>query len=110
MPRVSKETLEKLKAFVDSLPLEAMNKCALCVDTLTHLEKTAEVKTGAPTATVTRVFADKINETAAPGDRVNDQQLRRRVQRVDESICPERANKPQPQHDPPDEGVSAAVH
>ena len=101
MPRVSQESLEKLKAFVDSLPTEAMGKCALCVDTLTHLTKTAEVETGAPTATVTRVFAEKINEDAAPGDRVSGEALRQRTLENSgekKRICSNGTNKPQ--HNP----------
>jgi hypothetical protein len=101
MARVSKESIERLNAFIDSLPAEARNKCALCNETLVHLVKTAEVETGAGTATVTRHLADRINEDAAPGDRVSEQQLRGRVQRSDGTICTERANNPQPQHDPP---------
>jgi hypothetical protein len=102
MPRVSKDTLEKLKAFVDSLPMEAMGKCALCVDTLTHLEKTAGVKTGAPTATITRAFADRINENAAPWDRVSGEKLRDRVRKQDPVIREKFPNKSHPEPDQPD--------
>ena len=94
MPRVSSETLEKLEAFIDSLPAEARGKCALCTETLTHIVKTAEVETGAGTATVTRVLSEKINETAAPADRVSEQALRRRVQRNEEDNRPKRADTP----------------
>lgn len=79
MARVSQETIEKLNAFIDSLPTDARNKCALCNETLIHLVKTAEVRTGAGTATVTKALADKINETAAPGDRVSGEKLQDRV-------------------------------
>lgn len=86
MPRVSQETIEKLNAFIESLPTEARNKCAICNETLTHLVKTAEVETGAGTATVTRVLAEKINETAAPGDRVIGEHLRDRVRKQEPVI------------------------
>lgn len=49
-------------------------------DTLTHWVKQAEVASGAGTATVMRVLAEKINENAAPGDVVSGKQLRDRVQ------------------------------
>ena len=78
--RVSADALKKLNAFIDALPSEARGKCALCNETLTHLVKLAEVETGAGTATVTRVLAEKINEDAAPQDRVSGNQLRNRVQ------------------------------
>jgi hypothetical protein len=77
--RVSADALKKLNAFIDALPSEARGKCALCNETLTHLVKLAEVETGAGTATVTRVLAEKINEDAAPGDRVSGDKLRDRV-------------------------------
>lgn len=116
MPRVSQDTINKLNAFLNSLPAEARSKCALCNETLTHLVKTAEVETGAGTATVTRALSEKINEGAAPGDRVTDQQLRRRVQRQDDDICPKRADKtasniPEPPAatDPPCPPVSYAM-
>ena len=79
MARVSKETIERLNAFIDSLPEEARNKCALCSETLTHITKLAEVQTGAGTATVTKAIADRINETAAPGDQVSGNALREKV-------------------------------
>ena len=80
MGRVSSESIEKFHAFLDSLPEEARNKCALCNDTLTHIVKRGEVATGVGTATATRLLADRINETAAPQDRVEGNQLRNRVQ------------------------------
>ena len=106
MPRVSEETLEKLQAFIDSLPAEARSKCALCNETLTHIVKRAEVETGAGTATVARVIADKLNEDAAPQDRVTPRALDRRVRRVDESIVPKREDNPEPKggKDEPERG------
>jgi hypothetical protein len=103
VPRVSKESLEKLNAFIDSLPVEARNKCALCNETLVHLVKTAEVESGAGTATVTRALADRINEDAAPADRVKPENLRRRVRYQEDDIRTNCPNNPQPQHDPPEE-------
>jgi len=99
MPRVSKETIEKLNSFICSLPSEAKNKCAICNETLTHLVKTAEVETGAGTATVTRALADEINQTAAPGDRVTGERLRQKTlrhtgERTDK--CADRTNNPPP--------------
>jgi len=102
MPRVSQETLDKLKVFIDSLPDEARDKCALCNETLTHLVKTAEVETGAGTATVTRELANKINETAAPGDRVGDEALKKRVQRSEGVIRTKRPDTHQPKEKAPD--------
>ena len=67
MPRVSKEALDKLQAFFDALPEEARSKCALCNETLTHIVKTAEVETGAGTATVTRELANRINDDIRKG-------------------------------------------
>mgnify|MGYP001112075828 CR=1 FL=1 len=107
MPRVSQESLKRLKAFIDSLPAEARSKCALCNDTLVHLVKTAEVETGAGTATVTRALADRINEDAAPGDRVSGEALRSKVVTAEHGRRPSEkeksaqcTNNPQPQHDP----------
>jgi hypothetical protein len=51
-----------------------------CVpETLTHIVKTAEVETGAGTATVTRALACRINAGAAAQDVVTGDQLRDRV-------------------------------
>lgn len=44
------------------------------------------LKTGAGTATVTRDLSDKINEDAAPGDRVSGEQLRGRVRDKEGSL------------------------
>lgn len=54
-------------------------KCALCSETLTHVVKKVEVETGAGTATVTRVLADRLNDGAAPGDVVYGENLRGRA-------------------------------
>ena len=67
MPRVSQDTIKKLNAFIDSLPEAARSKCALCSETLTHITKMAEVETGAGTATVTRVLANRINKDVSEG-------------------------------------------
>jgi ABC-type phosphonate transport system ATPase subunit len=75
----------------------------------------AEVESGAGTTTVTRALADRINEDAAPADRVSGNALRNRVQQAEGVKCSERANNPQPQHDQPvrkeagAEGVRAKV-
>lgn len=79
MSRVKKETIAKLHEFFDTLPTEARSKCALCNETLTHIVKTAEVETGAGTATVTRELANRINDGAAPGDQVSGEALRQRL-------------------------------
>lgn len=100
MPRVSQDSLDKLNAFIDSLGPEARNKCALCNETLVHLVKTAEVESGAGTATVTRAFADRINETAAPGDRVSGNALNQRVRQTEGLKMSERQNNPQPRSNP----------
>ena len=101
MPRVSQETLDKLDAFIDSLPDEARSKCMLCTQTLTHIFKKAEVETGAGTATVARRFAEKHNETAAPGDRVSDIALRDKVRRSEGVIVANRYNNHQPKEKAP---------
>lgn len=101
MPRVRREAIERLNEFISSLGAETKGKCALCTQTLTHLTKTAEAKTGAPTATVTRGLADWINEDAAPGDRVSDGALRQRVLNAEGAICRNPTNKPQPENGQP---------
>ncbi len=100
MSRVSKEALEKLSEFINSLPDEARSKCALCNETLTHIVKQAEAQTGAGTATVARELANRINENAAPGDRVSDQQLRCRVQRQEGLSARNEQIKPEPDEYP----------
>jgi hypothetical protein len=95
MPRVSQETIDKLYALIESLPSEARAKCSLCNDTLTHIVKTAEVETGAGTATVTRILAEKINEGAAPHDRVSSNALNQRVRQAEGLKMSERQNKTQ---------------
>lgn len=79
MSRVSRETLDKLQAFFDTLEPEVQSKCALCNETLVHIVKLAEVKTGAGTATVTRELAARVNEGSAPGDAVSGKALEMRV-------------------------------
>jgi hypothetical protein len=74
------DTLAKIRDFFDGLTGEAKSKCALCNETLTHIVKMAEVETGAGTATVTKVLAEKINEGAVEGDKVSGNALRVRVQ------------------------------
>lgn len=95
MSRVPEDAIRKLNAFIDSLPEEARGKCALCNETLTHFVKQAEAQTGAGTATVTRALAEKINETAAPADRVSGRALERRVNRNEgkDVKIPNRDNK-----------------
>ena len=92
MSRVAKKVLEKLTQFLDSLPTEARSKCTLCNETLTHIVKQAEAQTGAPMATVTRVIAEKHNETAAHWDKVGGNQLRNRVQQREGVKCSNRAD------------------
>lgn len=79
MGRVSSKTIEKLNAFMDSLPIEARNKCSICNDTLTHIVKQAEAQVGVGTMTVAKALADKINNGAAPQDVVSADALRERV-------------------------------
>ncbi|WP_028577710.1 hypothetical protein [Desulfomicrobium escambiense] len=81
MARITPEQLQRLQAFLDSLPDEAKSKCSICNTTLTHIVKQAEAETGVGTATVTRALAEKVNETALPADRVSGDQLRDRVRR-----------------------------
>jgi hypothetical protein len=47
------------------------------------------VATGAGTATVTRVLAERVNEGAAPGDVVTARALEARVERIDKPYRPE---------------------
>lgn len=79
MATVSAEAIRKLHEFIESLPEEARSKCSLCNQTLTHIVKQAEAQTGAGTRTVTRMLAEKINETAAPADQVTPEGLRQRA-------------------------------
>ena len=79
MGRVSNTVLSKLCDFLDSLPGEVKGKCTLCNETLTHIVKQAEARTGAATATVTTEIAKRHNETAAPQDIVSGEALRNRV-------------------------------
>jgi len=107
MARVSKETIEKLNEFFDTLPTDARNKCALCNETLTHIVNLAAAKTGAPTATVTRELASRVNDGAAPGDLVSGGALQDRVRTAEQGRRPSEKekmaqcqNKPDPDPDP----------
>lgn len=96
MGRVSPDTLEKLSAFFDSLPAEQKNKCAICNETLTHIVKTAEARVGAGTATITRMIAERVNESAAPQDKVSGEALVQRVRQKEgrkDSIMSNRHNR-----------------
>ena len=101
MPRVSQETMEKLNDFLNTLPAEARNKCALCNETLTHIVKSAEAQTGAPTATVTRELANRVNDGAHPGDVISGESLRQKVigKTTDKnlSVRNEQIKKPEPE-------------
>jgi len=77
--RVRQETQIKVMEQLEALPEDARSKCALCRETLTHVVKKAEAATGAGTATVTRILAELINETAAPADRVTGKSLQDKV-------------------------------
>jgi hypothetical protein len=79
MSRIPQETIDKLNAFLDMIPSDVRGKCTMCTETLTHWVKKAEVETGAGTSTVTKAFAARHNENAAPMDRVTPEQLRGRV-------------------------------
>ena len=60
---------------------------------MTHTDKTAEVKTGAGTSTVTRVLARRINEGAAEQDKVSEGALQDRVRRNEGVKVANRQNK-----------------
>lgn len=99
MMKVSQQTIAKLEDFLKDLPSEVWAKCSICNETLVHYVKKAEVETGSGTATVTRVLADKINESAAPGDKITGEQLRQRAlrhtgERADK--CADRTDKKEP--------------
>ena len=79
MGKVSAKTIQNVSKFFDSLPEEVKDKCALCNETLVHIVKTAEARTGAGTATVTRMLSERINANAVPADIVSGSQLRDRV-------------------------------
>jgi hypothetical protein len=79
MAKVTKETKAKLKEYINTLSDDVSSKCTLCNETLTDCVKKAEVKTGAPTATVARALAEKVNEGAVEGDKVNGKALMFRV-------------------------------
>lgn len=83
MGRIKPETIglinEMFDQFEGVLGKDALSKCSICRETLTHIVVKTEVETGAPRSTVTRELAGRINEGAAPLDRVNGNQLRQRV-------------------------------
>ncbi len=79
MAKVTKEAKDKLKEYIDKLSDDISKKCTLCNETLTDCVKKAEVKTGAPIATVARALAEKVNEGAAEADKVNGKALMFRV-------------------------------
>jgi len=102
MAKVSQETVERLNAFLDTLPVEAQNKCTLCTETLTHIVKTAEAQTGAPLATVTRELASRVNDGAAPSDKVSGEALRQRTLEMSgekNRNCSNGTNKPEQRSD-----------
>ena len=98
--KVTRNTLNKLQSFIDSLPEEAKSKCSVCNETLVHLVGSAMAKTGAPQSTVCRCLADDINKTAAPLDKVDGKKLRKKVdyhtksKKIKKVICRKRANEP----------------
>lgn len=99
MGRVSAETIRRLNEFIDSLPEEARGKCALCNQTLTHIVMQAEAQIEAGKQTIVRALAEKINETAAPQDRVTPEALRQRVMEASgekKRICSNGTNSDQP--------------
>lgn len=102
MATVSAEAIRKLHEFIESLPEEARSKCSLCNQTLTHIVKQAEAQTGAGTRTVTRMLAEKINETAAHADQVTEDALRARVRETSGEksypVGPNRPNEPTAQY------------
>lgn len=79
MAKVTKKAKALLKEYIETLPDEETNKCTMCNETLTHLVKKAEAETKAPTATVARALAKKVNEGAAEVDKVNGKALLFRV-------------------------------
>ena len=100
MAKVSQETIERLNAFLDTLPVEDQNKCTLCTETLTHIVKTAEAQTGAPLATVTRELASRVNDGAAHSDKVSGEALRQRTLEMSgekHRNCSNGTNKPEPE-------------
>lgn len=100
MSRISRETLTKLNAFLDSLPSEAHSKCTMCNEALTHLVKQAEAQTGAGTATVTRMLSEKINEGAAPADLVKGRSLLDKVRNTEGKRNIDNVkNKPEPKRE-----------
>lgn len=115
MARPTKDQLEKLEAFIDSLPAEARSKCALCNETLVHIVKQAEAQTGAGTSTVTRALSKKVNEGAAPEDRVSGEALRQKVigKTTDKNLSVRNEqikNKPEPKPAPKPSPASAPTH
>ena len=92
--------MEKLNEFLNTLPTEARNKCALCNETLTHIVKSAEAQTGAPTATVTRELANRVNDGSAPSHKVSGEALRQRTLEMSgekHRNCSNGTNKPEPE-------------
>ena len=93
MARPDQATLDLIKDEVARIPPDRLSKCALCNDTLTHIVKTIEAKTGGGTATVARMVADEINKTATPGDRVSGEKLRNRINNQERVKCVNNTDK-----------------
>jgi hypothetical protein len=112
MSRVSAETRETLDRWLDEQPKELREKCKLCRETLTDLVKRAEVATGAGTATVCQVLAEKVSKDTPPADQVSAESLEKRVRRNEgkvkgdetsplEKEKPKKKGKPVPADDYP---------
>ncbi len=96
MGKVSRETGGKLESFLESFSENELSKCSLCKETLTHITKIAESKTGAGTYTISRALSDLINKSAKPHDKVSAKALNNRVRRnegKEDVIFPKRENK-----------------
>ena len=67
MGRVSKETIEKVENFVDSISEKDREKCNACNKTLTCIMSKGKDITGAGIGTISRFLADKINNDIGSG-------------------------------------------
>lgn len=95
MARVSDRTKALIQHELSQMPAEALAKCSLCRETLTHMVKSIEAKAGAGTATVTKMLADIINKKALPQDQVTGEALTQRVRQNEGLKMSNRQNKPQ---------------
>ena len=110
MARVSDRTKALIRNELSQMPAEALAKCSLCRETLTHIVKRIEAKAGAGTATVTKMLADIINKDALPQDQVTPEALTQRVRQKEGLKMSNRQNKHKSEPIEPDSAPEAEHH